>query len=108
MRAARRLPQLGFHAAPPRENEIIIPHDRGLPSGGNKPPGRWNAEKNQKKLETLDSKGEYSTRIYTRISGYVILKISDERVEAEFYTGEEKPSLREILVATPCAQETTP
>lgn len=57
-----------------------------------------NAEKNQKKLETIDSKGEYSTRIYTRISGYVILKINDERVEAEIYTGEEKPSLRAILV----------
>jgi len=57
-----------------------------------------NAENNKRKLETLDSKGEYSTRIYTRISGYVILKINDERVEAEIYTGEEKPSLREILV----------
>ena len=57
-----------------------------------------NAERNKRKLDTLESKGEYSARIYTRISGYVILKISDDRVDAEIYTGEEKPSLRETLV----------
>lgn len=56
-----------------------------------------NAETIKRKIETLDSKGEYSARIYTRISGYVILKISDERVEAEIYTGDGKPSLTEIL-----------
>ena len=57
-----------------------------------------NAETFKRKIETLDSKGEYSARVYTRISGYVILKISEARVEAEIYTGAEKPSLRVILV----------
>jgi len=56
-----------------------------------------NAEKNRRILETLDSKGEYSARIYTRISGYVILNIGEERVEASIYTGEGKPVLTEIL-----------
>ena len=56
-----------------------------------------NAEKMKQKLEMLDSKGEYSTRIYTRISGYVILNISEERVEAAIYTDEGKPALTEIL-----------
>ena len=56
-----------------------------------------NAEKTRRILETLDSKGEYSARIYTRISGYVILNIGEERVEAAIYTGEGKPVLTEIL-----------
>ena len=56
-----------------------------------------NAEKTRRILETLDSKGEYSARIYTRISGYVILNIGEERVEAAIYTGEGKPVLMEIL-----------
>ena len=56
-----------------------------------------NAEKMKRKLEMLDSKGEYSARIYTRISGYVILNISEERVEAAIYTDEGKPALTEIL-----------
>ena len=56
-----------------------------------------NVEKNRRILETLDSKGEYSARIYTRISGYVILNIGEERVEAAIYTGEGKPVLTEIL-----------
>ena len=35
-------------AARQAETRIFIPHDRGLPSGGNKPPGRKNAEKTRK------------------------------------------------------------
>ena len=56
------------------------------------------AEIMKRKIEMLDSNGEYSARIYTRISGYVVLNITDKRVEAEIYTGEEKPSLKELLV----------
>lgn len=56
------------------------------------------AEEMKRNLEMLESAGEYSARVYRRISGYAVLNVSDERVEAEIYTGEGKPALTEILV----------
>ena len=56
------------------------------------------AEEMKLKVEAMDSKGEYSMRVYRHISGYVVLNVGDERVEAEIYTGEEKPALTEILL----------
>jgi len=56
------------------------------------------AEEMKRKVEAMDSKGEYSMRVYRHISGYVVLNVSDERVVAEIYTGEETPALTETLI----------